>query len=115
MATAASLPQVRTLSTATVWLGWISVALWTAAAVLVPILDSANSEVTGSIGNLSAALLIAAGLVTFEKATPWLGFCLITVGALIGGVFLVYMLVPMILAIVLIVLVTRDTFRHQAD
>ena len=43
------------------------------------------------------------------------GVLFITVGALIGGVFLVYMLVPMILAIVLIVLVTRDTFRHQAD
>ena len=115
MATAASLPQVRTLSTATKWLGWISVALWTAAAVLVPILDSANSEVTGSIGNLSAALLIAAGLVTLERATPWLGFALITAGALIGGVFLVYLLVPMILAIVLIVLVARDTFSHRAD
>lgn len=113
MTTAASLHQARTLSTATTWLGWISVALWTAAAVLVPVLDKANSELAGSIGNLSAAVLIAAGLLTFEKVAPWLGFSLITLGALIGGVFLVYLLVPMILAIALIVLVARDTFRHQ--
>lgn len=113
MTTAASLPQARALSTPTKWLGWISVALWAAAAALVPILDSANSEVAGSIGNLSAAVLIAAGLLIFERTTPWLGFCLITLGALIGGVFLVYMLVPMIVAIALIVLATRDTFARR--
>ena len=113
MTTAASVPHARTLSTPTTWLGWTFVALWTAAAVLVPVLDKANSEITGSIGNVGAAMLIAAGLLTFEKAAPWVGFSLITFGALVGGVFLVYLVVPMILTIALIVLAARDTFGQR--
>jgi hypothetical protein len=113
MTSAASVTQARSLSTATTWLGWISVALWTAAAVLIPVLDRANSELAGSIGNVSAAALIATGLLTYERTAPVLGFCLITLGALVGGVFLVYLLAPMVLAIALIVLVAHDTFSHQ--
>lgn len=115
MTTAQAFPQARTLSRATTWLGWISVALWTTAAILIPVLDKANSQVSGSIGNLTAAVLIAAGLLTFGKAAPILGFSLIALGALIGGVFLVYLLVPMILAIALIVMAARDTFSHPSN
>ncbi|HZL07478.1 MAG TPA: hypothetical protein VFE45_19030 [Coriobacteriia bacterium] len=115
MTTTRSIPQTRTLSTATTWLGWTFVALWTAAAVLVPVLDRANAEPAGSIGNLSAAALVAAGLLTFERIGLWLGLSLITLGALIGGVFLIYLIVPMIVAIALIVLAARDAFGHPTS
>jgi hypothetical protein len=113
MTTAAPAPQARSLSTATTSLGWIAVALWTAVAGLVPLVDRANWQLAGSIGNLGAAVMIAAGLLTYDRVSPWVGFSLISLGALLGGVLLVHLLAPMLLSTALIVAAARDTFSQQ--
>jgi hypothetical protein len=50
----------------------------------------------------------------FALGRHWLAFALVTLGALVGGVALIWLLVPPLAGLVLIVFFARDAFRSQA-
>jgi len=113
MTTPSSARPTRAMSSSTKWLGWILVAVCLAAAVYLPVFDKANSEWVGSVMLVVGAGLVAAGMFAFGRTAPWLAMALVTVGALLGGVSLIWILLPLIAGIVLIVLFARDSFRSQ--
>jgi hypothetical protein len=111
MSSLANASSPRTLPTYTILLAWLFAAACAAMAIYVPLADSANWELIGSVMYLAAAALVAAGVLAFGRTSRWLAFALVTVGALVGGVFLVWTLVAPILALVLIVLLARGALR----
>ena len=113
MTTPASARPTRVMSKYTKWLGWILVGICLAAAVSLPVFDKANSERLGSVMLVVGAALVATGMFAFGRTAPWLAMALVTVGVLLGGVFLIWILLPLIAGIVLIVLFARDSFRSQ--
>jgi hypothetical protein len=83
-------------------------------ALLVPVFDKANWELMGSIFYLAAAVMVAAGLLTFRRGSPRLAVALVTVGASAGGLFLAWSLVVPIAALALIVLFARSALRGSS-
>jgi len=103
--------STRALPIYTTVLAWLFAAACVAMAIYVPVFDKANWELMGSIFYAAAAALVVAGLFAFSRTSPWLAVALVTLGALAGGVFLVWTLVAPILALVLIVLFARAALR----
>jgi hypothetical protein len=114
METSASTLPTRVLSSHTKWLAWIFAAVCIAAAVLLPVVDAANSQLAGSLLLVAGAVLVAAGLFAFGRTAMWLAFGLVTLGALVGGVALIWLFIPLLAGLVLIVFFARDAFRSQA-
>jgi hypothetical protein len=108
MATARS---TRTLPIYTTALAWFFVAACAAMALYVPLFDKANWELMGSVFYLVAAGLVAAGLFAIRRGSPRLAVALVTIGALTGGLFLVWTLIAPIIAIALIVLFAFGALR----
>lgn len=111
MSSSASAGPARSLPIYTTALAWFFVAACAAMALYVPLFDRANWELVGSVFYLVAAGLVAAGLFAFRRGSPRLAVALVTVGALLGGVGLVWTLVAPILALVLIVLFAWGALR----
>ncbi|MCJ7710034.1 MAG: hypothetical protein MUQ32_04305 [Chloroflexi bacterium] len=111
MSPMASTFSTRTLPIYTTALAWFFVAACAAMALYVPLFDSANWELIGSVFYLVAAVLVAAGLFALRGGSPRLAVALVTVGALLGGLFLVWTLIAPILALVLIVLFAWGALR----
>ena len=106
--------HARAVPLYTTVLAWLFVAACAIEAIYQPLFDKANSQVTGDVGYLVAAVLVAAGLLTFRRTSPWLSVALVTLGALVGGVMLVWTLVIPIVAIVLIVLFVMNARRGSS-
>jgi hypothetical protein len=111
MSSHASAGPARTLPIYTTFLAWVFVAACAAMALYVPLFDKANWELMGSVFYLVAAGLVAAGLFALRRGSPRLAVALVTVGALLGALFLVWTLVAPILALALIVLFARGALR----
>ena len=111
MAAIVSTTTRRVLSTYTTWLARAFVVACVLAAVLEGLFDS-NIEPLGETLFVAGAVLVAAGLFTFGKLPAGLSMTLIAVGAVVGEAPMVYLLVPLLAAIVLIVLFARDAFRR---
>jgi len=107
MSTFAPAGSTRALPTYTTALAWFFAAACIAVAIYVPVFDRANWELVGSIACVASGLLVAAGLFAFSRTFPRLAVALVTIGALAGGVFLVWTLVAPIAALALIVLFAR--------
>jgi hypothetical protein len=103
--------SARSLPIYTMVLGWLFAAACIAMAIWIPLFDRANWELTGSILYLAAGLLVAAGLVAFNRTSTRVAFALVTVGALAGAVGLVWTLVVPIVALVLIALFAQAALR----
>jgi len=76
-------------------------------AIFVPLFDNAGRELFFSVFCVAAAVLVAAGVLALGRTSPRLAVALVTVGALVGGLFLAWTLVGPILALALIVLFAR--------
>jgi hypothetical protein len=114
MSTSAHIHPGRALPLYTAVLAWLFVAACLFEAIYQPVFDKVNSQVVGDVGYLVAGVLVAAGLLTFRRTSPWLSVALVCLGALVGGVMLVWTLVIPIAALVLIVLVVLNTRRSVA-
>jgi hypothetical protein len=114
MSSFASAGPARSLPIYTTVLAWLFVAACVAMAIYIPVFDKANWELMGSIVYLTAAVLVAAGWFAFRRTSPWLAVALVTLGALAGGVFLVWTLVMPIAALALIVLFARGALRGSS-
>ena len=114
MSPMASAASSRSLPISTAVLAWLFAAACAAMAIYVPVFDSANSELLGSVICLAAAALVVAGLLAFNRTSPGLAVGLVTVGALVGGFGLVWTLVAPILALVLIVLFAWGALRGSS-
>jgi len=114
MSSIASPRSTHTLPIYTTVLAWLFAAACVAMAIYVPVFDRANWELMGSIVYLAAAVLVVAGLFAFSRTSPWLAFALVAVGALAGGIFLVWTLVVPIVALALIVLFASGALRSSA-
>jgi tryptophan-rich sensory protein len=95
-------------------LAWLFAAACVAMAIWVPVFDKANWELVGSIIYVAAAVLVVAGVLAFSRTSPWLAVALVTLGALVGGFFLVWTLVVPILALALIVVFARGALRGSS-
>jgi hypothetical protein len=111
MSSHASAGPTRTLPIYTTVLAWVFVAACAAMALYIPLFDKANWELMGSVFYLVAAGLVAAGLFALRRGSPKLAVALVTVGALLGALFLVWTLVVPILALALIVLFAFGALR----
>jgi hypothetical protein len=109
----ASTSSTHVLSKSTTWLARIFAAFCLLAAVGFPIFDSKNTEMVGVLMYAAAGVLVIAGLLAFARS-PWLGVALVSVGAVLGGAGLVWILLPPVAAIVLIVLIVRDARRSAS-
>ena len=98
----------------TMVLAWLFVAACAAEAIYQPVFDKANSELVGVAGYLVAAVLVAAGIVAFRRTSPRLAVALVTVGALLGAVMLIWTLLVPIMALTLIVLVALGARRGSS-
>lgn len=98
----------------TIVLAWLFAAACVAMAIWVPVFDKANWELMGSIIYAAAGVLVAAGLFTFRRTSPWLAVALVTLGALVGGFFLVWTLVAPLLALAVIVLFAWGALRSPS-
>lgn len=98
----------------TIVLAWFFAAACAAMAIYVPLFDKANWELTGSILYFAAGLLVVAGLFALGRTSPWLAVALVSLGALAGGLFLVWTLVVPIVALVLIALFARGALRGSS-
>jgi uncharacterized membrane protein YphA (DoxX/SURF4 family) len=114
MSTVATTRSSYALPIYTTVLAWLFVAACLFEAIYQPVFDKANSQVIGDAGYLVAAVLVAAGLLTSRRTSPWLSVTLVTLGALVGGAMLVWTLVVPVLALVLIVLVVLNARRGAA-
>ena len=94
-------------------LAWLFAAGCVAMAIWVPVFDRANWELVGSIGYLLAGVLVAAGWFAVGRTSPRLAVTLVTLGALVGGFFLVWTVVVPVLALILIVLFARGALRRS--
>lgn len=113
MSSFASTGSTRALPIYTTVLGWLFAAACAAMAIWVPIFDNANWQLSGSITYVAAAVLVAAGMFAFNRTSPWLAVALVTIGALIGGLFLVWTLVAPVFALIVIVLFARGALRSR--
>ena len=95
-------------------LAWLFAAACVAMAIWVPVFDKANWELMGSIVCLAAGVLVAAGLFAVGRTSPWLAVALVTLGALVGGLSLVWTLVAPILALAVIVLFAWGALRSPS-
>jgi hypothetical protein len=111
MSSSASAGSARSLPIYTTALAWFFVAACAAMAIYVPLFDRANWELFFSVFCVAAAGLVAAGLFAFRGGSARLAVALVTVGALVGALFLVWTLVAPILALALIVLFARGALR----
>jgi len=114
MSSLASARSSRAMPIYTTALAWLFAAACVAMAIYVPLFDKASWELMGSIFYLVAAALVVAGLFAFGRTSPWLAVALVSLGALAGGLFLVWTLVAPILALVLIVLFARGALRGSS-
>ena len=105
--------STRALPIYTTVLAWLFAAGCVAMAIWVPVFDRANWELVGSIGYLAAGVLVAAGWVALGRTSPRLAVALVTLGALVGGFFLVWTVVVPVLALILIVLFARGALRRS--
>ena len=103
--------STHTLPIYTTVLAWLFAAACVAMAIYVPVFDNANWELTGSLIYLAAAVLVAAGVLAFSRTSPRLAIALVSLGALAGGLFLVWTLVMPIAALVLVGLFARSALR----
>lgn len=101
----------RSLPVYTTALAWFFAAACAAMAFVIPVVDPANWELMGSVIYLIAATLVAAGMVAFRLGSHRLAVVPVTVGALLGGLALVWTIIAPILALVLIVLFARGALR----
>ena len=92
-------------------LAWLFAAACVAMAIYVPVFDKANSALMGNVMFAAAGVLVAAGVLAFGRTSPRLAVALVTVGALVGGLFLVWTLVMPIAALALIVLFARGALK----
>jgi hypothetical protein len=92
-------------------LAWFFVAGCAAMALYIPLFDRANWELMGSVFYLVAGGLVAGGLFAFRRGSPRLAVGLVTVGALLGALALMWTLIAPILALVLIVLFAFGALR----
>lgn len=106
--------STRTLPTYTTMLAWLFAAACAAMAIYVPVFDKANWELMGSVIYIAAAVLVVAGWFALGRTSPWLAVALVTLGALAGGLFLVWTLVMPIAALALIVLFARGALRGSS-
>ena len=106
--------STHTLPIYTTILAWLFAAACIAMAIYVPVFDRANWELMGSIVNLAAGVLVAAGLLAVGRTSPRLAVALVTLGALAGGLFLVWTLVMPIAALALIALFARGALRGSS-
>ena len=106
--------STRALPIYTTVLAWFFAAACVAAAIYIPVFDKANWELMGSIVTLAAGVLVAAGLLAFGRTSPRLAVALVTLGALAGGLFLVWTLVMPIAALALIALFARGALRGSS-
>lgn len=111
MSSFASAGPARSLPIYTTVLAWFFAAACVAMAIYVPVFDKANWELMGSIIYVAAGALVAIGLLAFGRTSRWLAVALVTLGALAGGLFLVWTLVMPIAALVLIVLFAWGALR----
>lgn len=114
MSSFASTGSNRPLPIYTTVLAWLFIAACVAMAIYVPLFDRANWELMGSIVSLVAAVLIATGLFALGRTSRWLAIALVTLGALAGGLFLVWTLVMPIAALALIALFARGALRGSS-
>jgi hypothetical protein len=114
MSTPASNQSGRALPLYTVVLAWLFAGACLFEAIYQPVFDKANSEVSGDVGYFVAAVLVAAGLLTARRTSPWLSATLVILGALVGGVMLVWTLIVPILALALIVLAVLNARRSAS-
>ncbi len=105
--------HARAVPIYTTVLGWLFVAACAIEAIYQPVFDKANSQVSGDVGYLVAAVLVAAGLLTYRSTSPRLSVALVTLGALVGGVMLVWTLVMPIIAMALVVLFVMNARRSS--
>jgi hypothetical protein len=103
----------RTLPIYTTALAWFFVVACAAMAIVIPVTDPANSELLGTVAYVVAAVLVAAGVVMLRRGSPRLAVALVTAGAVLGGIFLVWTLRAPILALVLIVLFAWGALRDS--
>ena len=105
--------STRALPMYTTVLAWLFAAACVAMAIWIPMFDRANWELVGSVGLVAAGVLVAAGWVALGRTSPRLAVALVTLGALVGGLFSVWTLVMPALALILIVLFARGALRRS--
>jgi|NGEPerStandDraft_6_1074524.scaffolds.fasta_scaffold106812_2 hypothetical protein len=106
--------HARALPIYTTVLAWLFVAACALEAVYQPVFDKTNSELVGVVGYAIAAVLVAAGIIAFRGEAPRLAVVLVTVGALLGAVMLVWTLLVPIMALTLIVLFALGARRGSS-
>jgi hypothetical protein len=94
---------------------WLSTRTSVVARVFIAVcLLTAVGELILSNAWIGLILLVAAALVTagvYAAASPWLAALSVAVGAIVGGMMLVWTLIGALLAVVLVVLCTIDARR----
>lgn len=114
MSTSALARPGQSMPIYTTVLAWLFVAACAAEAIYQPVFDKANSELVGVVGYALAAVLVAAGIIAFGRAVPRLAVVLVTVGALLGAVMLVWTLLVPVMALILIVLFALGARRGSS-
>jgi hypothetical protein len=114
MSTVATTRSSHAMPLYTTVLAWLFAAACLFEAIYLPVFDKASSQMSGDIGYLVAAVLVAAGLLTARRTSPWLSATLVILGALVGGVMLVWTLIVPILALALIVLAVLNARRSAS-
>ena len=114
MSTSAPTRPGQAMPIYTTVLAWLFVAACAAEAIYQPVFDKANSELVGVVGYALAAVLVAAGIVAFRRTAPRLAVALVTVGALLGAVMLMWTLLVPIMALTLIVLFALGARRGSS-
>jgi hypothetical protein len=94
---------------------WLSARTSVVARVFITVcLLMALAEFAFSNAWIGLILLVAAALViagVYAAASLWLAVLLVTLGAIVGGMMLVWTIVGALLALVLVVLCTIDARR----
>jgi hypothetical protein len=114
MATFAPTRSGQTLPRYTTVLAGLFAAACAAMAIYVPLFDNPGWELFFSVFCVAAAVLVATGVLALGRGSPRLAVALVTLGALVGALFLVWTLIAPILALALIVVFARGSLRSPS-